>query len=571
MKNRSITYYKKLVEKIPKQTIKVTSLSEYINAIIALNNISVRWLYRGQTNKKWDIVSSAYRHFENPEVALLRDYHIKLLDGVTNLRDCTLYEGLEMIAHLQHNGAKTIFLDYTHNPLIALWFACNAKNDNEKSADACVYCISNNYTNYILPINGKTEINELFEKESDIIYRFLPPNINRRILAQQSVFLINITGKLDKSKHYSIVIASNDKQNILKELELFGVSQNKLFHDFQGFIEWFDYSSTENFYTLIAEAEERLGKANYSQAIAIFENALKLGISLFGEDGLEIASVYHSLGYAYDEQGEWDKALELYNNALTIYKHKLGNEHPSTTTTLNNIALIYDVMGDYDKALELHKFILQTEESILGKNHYDVAVSYNNLALVYYHKGYSEKESKYYDNALINYNKALEIYKKSLKSNHHNIITAYLNISTVYLETGNYNKSLEYSKKALGISDKEYPDTVKIYNNIASIYLKREEYKEALEMCEKALFISDQILQENHQYKAYVYFTMELIYSEQERYNDATQSFLKSYRIRYSKLGATHSETIEARKEMENSCKKIENNIPFEDWLKINL
>ena len=198
MKNSSVSFYDTWLRETPTEATKATSLSEYFNAIIAINKVFPRNLFRGQTNENWNITSSAYRCINTPTVELLRDYHEKLVSEITALRDCELYEGLEMIAHLQHNGSKTALIDYTQNPLVALWFACTAKEESAKEANACVYCIQDSYTNNVASIDSNPTVSELFIKKLDKVYKFIPPKINRRILTQQSVFLIDLTGKIAK-------------------------------------------------------------------------------------------------------------------------------------------------------------------------------------------------------------------------------------------------------------------------------------------------------------------------------------------------------------------------------------
>ena len=39
--------------------------------------------------------------------------------------------GLELLAALQHMGAHTRMLDFTHNALVALWFACLSRDDRD--------------------------------------------------------------------------------------------------------------------------------------------------------------------------------------------------------------------------------------------------------------------------------------------------------------------------------------------------------------------------------------------------------------------------------------------------------
>ena len=427
-----------------------------------------------------------------------------------------------------------------------------------------MYCIENTMGNYIVPINGNTEINELFKKEQDKIYSYIPPaDINRRILAQQSIFLISITGYIEKYKHHTINILSINKKHILDELEIFGISQHRLFQDFQGFVDWFNFNTRDSFYGLFNDAEEKIDNGEYSQAQILLQDAIAKKDENVKD--VEIASVYHSLGYVYDEQGEYTKALEYYNKALEVNENILGANHPNTTTTLNNIAQIYTVLGNYDKALVIFKKLIKIEKSTIGENHYEFAVNYNNIGLVYFHKGD-------YDRALEYYFEALRIYKKHLRNSHHNIVTTLLNISTSYhykglLDEKFFDESLKYADEAINLSDREYPDIIWLYNNKATVFYKRKDYKNAILNCNLGLSICKKTLNSQHHYYADIHYTFGLIYSDQNKIPESVQSLTKAYTIAESVLGIKHELTLRIKEDLKDNYNKLGNPLSFDDWL----
>jgi hypothetical protein len=83
-----------------------------------------RVIYRGQADKEWEIESSAYRVVKNPTEKAFREYHKRLIGGFHNLHDkengVDWDNDITLLAHLQHSGAKTGLIDYTHNPLVSL-------------------------------------------------------------------------------------------------------------------------------------------------------------------------------------------------------------------------------------------------------------------------------------------------------------------------------------------------------------------------------------------------------------------------------------------------------------------
>jgi hypothetical protein len=96
--------------------------------------------WRGQAHEGWPLHSGAFRRLmvparswllDNSAVTenVMREYETRLLNvarlaGHGNVgRDLS---DLELLARLQHHGAATRLVDFTHNALIALWFACRA-------------------------------------------------------------------------------------------------------------------------------------------------------------------------------------------------------------------------------------------------------------------------------------------------------------------------------------------------------------------------------------------------------------------------------------------------------------
>jgi tetratricopeptide (TPR) repeat protein len=290
-------------KKLPKE-LEVNSLYDYINAIKAIYNYHYpkKVLFRGLTKTDYvnEITPSLYRDLkkiykDKPSRQQLREHCESLLRKAENLsvEDIKKYEDNEirLLAHLQHNGLKTIFIDYTYSPLVALWFACHpSKKDkedknskeNKKNKDGtkdvekqggCVIAIERDMVK-LTPIDKNCkEIKELF---SDRIRIFEPPSINRRIISQQSVLLASLSGFIHKSMHIQITIPDNKKAEILEELEIIGINKKMLFLDFGGFPEWSNLDKNSEIMDTIDDADRHYAKFDYPYAIELYNQALNL-------------------------------------------------------------------------------------------------------------------------------------------------------------------------------------------------------------------------------------------------------------------------------------------------------
>jgi len=96
------------------------------------SNVSSGTLYRGQANSSWRQCPSLYRdglfHKEQALISELRRVRPDEFNGLSRF---------DILVKMQHYGLPTRLLDMTHNPLVALFFACEAAEFGE--ADGSVY------------------------------------------------------------------------------------------------------------------------------------------------------------------------------------------------------------------------------------------------------------------------------------------------------------------------------------------------------------------------------------------------------------------------------------------------
>ena len=158
-------------------------------------------------------------------------------------RDGKVLQDLELTAELQHYEAATCLIDFSRNPLVALWFACRRSSSpnkaDDKSGVVVAFAGHTDTCNKISSRDIEKPIAELFFAEKGVLlggkpYVWAPPQSqNTRITAQQSVFVFGRRAIEIASSHVCYV---QNKLDIEKELRECGVTEESLFGgDFDGF------------------------------------------------------------------------------------------------------------------------------------------------------------------------------------------------------------------------------------------------------------------------------------------------------------------------------------------------
>ena len=251
------------------EPIEISNLADYINEINTITHSNKIYLYRGQENEEWQVNSSAYRRLEisvspserasvseqasvteyNRLSDVLRSPHRDYLLQIVNeiqLKYPSTYRDLhplECMAHLQHNKVATGLIDFTFNPLVALWFACNKENDEDTNGKVIVL---ENDSRRIAEIKTMEELERdlgtFFDVDREQWYLWAPTLDSRKVdterrTMQQSVFLFGLPEIDRKMITQEIIIPAEHKESLRTELVKMGISEKTLFADLLGFFE----------------------------------------------------------------------------------------------------------------------------------------------------------------------------------------------------------------------------------------------------------------------------------------------------------------------------------------------
>jgi FRG domain len=298
----------------------INSFDQYLATIhdeLGLHRDNKRRLYfRGQSKRAtegYPLTPSVARYahlaslsdfdFEQKECEVLETFSNHLLTHVQHRPQ----NSWEELAIAQHHGLPTRFMDWTTNPLVALYFA--VRNTGGRSQDSAVYVLISNPKRYadlrrghqepIAPVSdlateadatdddgvhgyfdeaetadpdGNTydrilhavtfEASDLgegaqqsqpkgadlpspFKITENIIYD--PPHVSPRIRAQDGVLLScwRPMVPLDENDYQEIVIKQAAHEDIRRRLDQYGVFDKQLFPDLDGIAKWLKYRAYE--------------------------------------------------------------------------------------------------------------------------------------------------------------------------------------------------------------------------------------------------------------------------------------------------------------------------------------
>ena len=370
-------------------------------------------LYRGVPDSTYGTESAMLRRIKNENdfkianALLIERARIK---GY-NIQDSYKMSDLETMAELQHYGAATCLIDFTWNPLVALWFACQSKKNKvvDLNADALPKCLAdktetdgkivamdaddekiiNIESNDVF--NGKIQhlLDEVKEQphSGKIIRIWEPKHQNNRIVAQQSVFVFG-PAKIEEREMRKYIVDVASKQDILEELRTYGISADSMFGDFDGFARILN--AHDQLYLDFARDCYRTGNKNlhdkkYDSAIEFYNMAIS--------HKPPYEKAYFACGMAYFHKKEWKEAINNYDMAI-VYDPYNKDAHIWRATAK-------DKNGHHKEAIDGYDHIINVMLPEDSKDPY-----------IYFLRGIAKNNLGDYPGAIADYSKALEIWGK---------------------------------------------------------------------------------------------------------------------------------------------------------------
>ncbi len=407
---------------------EVTSVLIFMNALRpyteGLNPLTNNFLYKGLTNSDWEIKSTdqmrlgskakknIYEMFSNSDPITYQQLYNQTLIQYFKHEFSDGYKGsylldsdLAVLAQLRHYNAANALTDFSGNPLVALWFACQPhkeeipvpRSEDEKLAGYDLYRKEEtNATVHILDINNQKnfiEINsneqlkrysmeEIFNKEnSDNWFYWKPSHLNKRIPAQSSYFVIG--HRIPPTD--PIIILNKYKEQILEELDqVYNINTLTMFPDMHGFAsanshdspykESAEYRMIIRFYNSEIEIANHNKDQDKVDALEWQRGLTRLEFNLMNEaiDDFTrliarevdfVEHVYFSRGAAYNKLDENEEALNDLN--FSIRKGRAGHHiYYVRGVIYTRLAQYEEAIADFNKALEIGTMNKETQETL---------------------------------------------------------------------------------------------------------------------------------------------------------------------------------------------------------------
>jgi tetratricopeptide (TPR) repeat protein len=229
-------------------------------------------------------------------------------------------------------------------------------------------------------------------------------------------------------------------------------------------------------------------QANFHEARALFERALRLREIALGPRHPEIATTLDGLGLTLRHLGDLGAARVQFERSLAIRESTLGPCHPAVAPTLDGLGLTLRDSGDADGAKLRFERALEITEATFGPDHAHVATALNGLGLALRAMGQLEAAKQLFE-------RALAIRMATYGNDHVHVATVRNNLGLVQQDLGNLAEAKALLEEALEVRKAAYgpdhPKLATVENNLGLLLYQLGDLFGAKRCLERALMIAE--------------------------------------------------------------------------------
>ena len=209
------------------------------------NNDNLITLFRGQ-EEDWPLLPKIGRNISSDSIL---ENEKKIFEEFQRLSHPYLNSNMnsndwDLLALAQHHGLPTRLLDWTENPLAALWFAFIKEKSNDSDRVVWLFVVD---SNKVIDL----KVGDPFTQKITKVFK--PNHITNRITAQNGWFTVHkflkdegkfipLNKQTKYKKNFIKITFSNDLRiEMLKKLDRMGINHFSLFPDLKGlgnYLNW---------------------------------------------------------------------------------------------------------------------------------------------------------------------------------------------------------------------------------------------------------------------------------------------------------------------------------------------
>ena len=551
-------------------------------------------LYRGLINASYEVNSSADRRigkkgdllkYTEDLLRRAKDKHLHQQTGKADFFD------LELLAELQHHGAATCLIDFTKDPLIALWFACQEDTDTQNRdrdrEDGMVIAMPTKDTSKFRQVKSATSTENIYQFQrvnqtppTKKTYQFQRVNDNSLEQPIKAFF----TGSSDKQA------PSSDKQASSSDEDKFltDSSDKQKSPNLWKWEPWHQNNRILAQKAVFVFGPEDITEADYQSAIIkqnkkqglLDELKVKHGIDeeyLFSDlTGFAIANAQHKTyapkrpqdyfdqGLGHHQRGELRKAIEKYNQAIALNDQATppnpefaAGAYYNRGNAKSRAGHLEDALQDYSQAIALNDKAIAPNlklaadaynnrglaKSELGKPEdaipdLDEAIVLNpQLADAYYNRGNAKGKSGQHKDALQDFDQAIALNPQ--------YALAYMNLGIVKQELGMRANPINVESLEDAIQD--HNQAIALNPQLAEAYMNRGIVQYLLKRSEDAIQDHNQAIALNPQL-AEAYMNRGLVKEQLKKLEDAIQDHNQAIALNQQYAKAYYNRGIAKKK-----------------------